>query len=135
MVKIIEQKHWWSLSILEKWETANPNWRPKKWISLVNKQLREQGYDPAKKKDIEETYLQMLQLTETELKKLFLDPKQPMLIKILASNMSNTSKNFDVVEKMLDRWIGKSIQTVQAAVMVKQVDNPLEDRLKELWLY
>lgn len=135
MVKIIEQKHWWSLSILEKGETANPNWRPKKWISLVNKQLREQGYDPAKKKDIEETYLQMLQLTETELKKLFLDPKQPMLIKILASNMSNTNKNFDVVEKMLDRWIGKSIQTVQAAVMMAKVDNPLEDRLKELWLY
>jgi len=45
----------------------------------------------------------MLQLTETELKKLFMDPTQPMLIKILASNMSNTSKNFDVVEKMLDR--------------------------------
>jgi len=125
----------WRLKVMEKWETLNPNWRPKKWISLVNQQLKDKGYDPASKKDIEETYLQMLQLTETELKKLFMDPTQPMLIKILASNMSNTSKNFDVVEKMLDRWIGKSIQSVQAAIMMKQVDNPLDNRLKELWLY
>ena len=125
----------WRLKVMEKWETLNPNWRPKKWISLVNQQLKDKGYDPASKKDIEETYLQMLQLTETELKKLFMDPTQPMLIKILESNMSNTSKNFDVVEKMLDRWIGKSIQSVQAAIMMKQVDNPLDNRLKELWLY
>ena len=135
MAKIVEQKHWWSLKILEKGETANPNWRPRKWVSLVNHQLKEMWYEPTTKSEIEETYLQLIQLTETELKKLFQDPTQPMIVKIIASNMSKSDKNFDVLEKMLDRWIWKATQTVKAAVVVAEVNNPLENRLKELWLY
>jgi len=133
MAKIIKQKHWWSLRVLQKWETANPNWRPKKWISLVNKQLSDLWYTPATKADIEENYMQLLQLNEKEIQKLFKDEKQPILIKILASNMTNKNKNFDVIEKMLDRWIGKSIQKIQTTSVNVNI-NPLEDRLKELWL-
>jgi len=133
MVKIIKQKHWWSLKIPEKWDRFNPNWRPKKWISLVNKQLSDLWYTPATKADIEENYLQLLQLNEKEIQKLFKDDTQPILIKILASNMTNKNKNFDVIEKMLDRWIGKSVQKIQATSLNVNI-NPLEDRLKELWL-
>jgi len=135
MVVIVEQKHWWSLKVLEKWETANPNWRPKKWVSLVNHQLKEMWYTPATKVDIEHIYLQLIQLTEEELKAKFLDKTQPMIVKIIASNMSKSDKNFDVLEKMLDRWIWKATQTIQAGVIIAKASNPLEDRLKELWLY
>ena len=130
----IKTKKWWTLYVMEKGETLNPNWRPRKWISLVNKQLADMWYTPAKKADIEETYLQLIQLTEKELKTLFEDKSQPILVKILASNMTNKSKSFDVIEKMLDRSIWKAIQKVQADIQTEVTFNPLWDRLKQLWL-
>ena len=138
MAKIVKQKHWWSLKVLQKWETANPNWRPKKWISLVNKQLSDLWYTPATKADIEENYMQLLQLKEEELQKLFKDKDQPMLVKILASNMTG-KKNFDVIERMLDRWIWKAIQKQEItwkdweAIEIKE-DSNLKNLLKNNWL-
>jgi len=88
----------------------NLNWRPKKWISLVNTELAEKWYEPATKADIEENYMALLQLEEIELKKLLEDKSKPMLIRILVKNML-WGKGFDIIEKMLDRWIWKPTQT------------------------
>lgn len=134
MARIVKQKHWWALKILEKWETANPNWRPKKWISLINSQLKELWYTPATKQDIEETYLQMIQLTENELKQLFADVNQPILVKVIASNLTKKN-NFDVIEKILDRGVWKSTQQVNIDAKVEDSSNPLWDKLKKLWYY
>lgn len=131
---------WWIANFKWKRNTAwfkqNPQnivpWRPKKGISLVNQQLRDMWYEPAKKTDIEETYLQLLQLKEEELKKLFLDPKQPMLVKIIVSNMSDKRKNFDVVEKMLDRSIWKAIQTTANETKITVKWNVSVDELEKM---
>ena len=100
---------YWKATRIKKGETRNPNWQPRKWISLVNKELEEKWYKPASKQDIEENYMQMLQLEEKELKSMLEDKNKPMLIRILAKNML-WGKWFDIIEKMLDRWIGKSTQ-------------------------
>lgn len=111
----------------------NPKWRPRKGICLVNEQMKEAGYSPAKKMDIEETYLTLMQLSEKELNEFINDKKAPMLVRIIWKNMK--SKNwFDVIEKMLDRWIGKATQVVETDLKVEVSENPLEKRLKELWL-
>lgn len=112
MVRIVKQKHWWSLKVLEKWETANPKWRPKKWISLINDKLKKKWYEPVTKQDIETNYMSLLQLPEKELKKMVSDIKQPMLVRILIKNMLSW-KGFEVIEKMLDRWIWKSKQPTE----------------------
>ena len=93
---------------LKKWETANPNWRPKKGISLVNSELAEKWYKPATKQDIEANYMSMLQLPQDELLKIWNDKDKPMLIRIIAKNML-WWKGFEIVEKMLDRWIWKAM--------------------------
>jgi len=118
----------------KKGKSWNPNWRPKKGISLINQQMRDMGYDPAIKKDIEETYLQMIQLTEKELKQLFADSTQPMLVKVIASNLTKKN-NFDVIEKMLDRGVWKATQPVLVDAKIEVSDNPIWDKLKELWYY
>ena len=102
----IKTKRWWTLHVMEKWETINPNGRPKKWISLINEELKEKWYEPAKKQDIEANYMSLLQLEEEELKKLVSDKDKPMLVRILCKNLLSW-KWFEIVEKMLDRWIWK----------------------------
>jgi len=90
-------------------ENINENWRPKKWISLVNAELKEKWYSPATKQDIETNYMSLLQLEEDQLKDMVNDKTKPMLIRILVKNML-WWKWFDIVEKMLDRWIWKAVQ-------------------------
>ncbi len=107
MTIAIEWRNWWTLLALEKWETANPNWRPRKGISLVNHELSEAWYKPASKQDIEVNYMSLLQLEEEKLKEFAIDKTKPMLIRILAKNMLD-KKGFDIIEKMLDRWIWKA---------------------------
>lgn len=119
MVRIVKQQHWWSLKVLEKWETANPNWQPRKGISLVNKQLEQEWYSPASKADIETNYMAMLQLEEKKLSEIVNDKTQPMLIRILAKNMLS-GKGFDIIEKMLDRGIGKPKQTNEIDVTTRE---------------
>lgn len=87
--------------------------------------MKNNWYDPAKKEDIEATYLQMIQLEESELKKMWLDPKKPMLVRILAKNILG-NRWFDIIETMLDRAIGKAVQknendniNVNADIIVK----------------
>lgn len=92
-------------------DNINLNWRPRKWIALVNEELKEAGYTPATKMDIEANYMAMLQLPQDELVKIWRDKDKPMLIRILARNML-WWKGFDIIEKMLDRWIWKTTQTV-----------------------
>lgn len=111
-------KQWWVLNMMEKWETLNPNWRPKKWISLVNAELKQKWYEPATKADIEANYMALLQLEEWELKLLLEDKSKPMLIRILVKNML-WWKWFDIIEKMLDRWIWKVTQTTQGDLNIK----------------
>ena len=84
-------------------------WRPKKGIALCNEQLKEAWYEPATKQDIETNYMSILNLEESKLKEMVNDTTQPMLIRILIKNMLSW-KWFDIVEKMLDRWIWKAVQ-------------------------
>ena len=120
-------------TIFKKGESWNLNWRPRKWISLVNKELAEQGYAPATRQDIEENYMQLLQLKQEELVRLWKDDKQPMLVRVIAKAMLSW-KWFDVIEKMLDRGVWKATQPVIAQVQTEVIVNPLQDRLNELWL-
>lgn len=109
MAKQVPAKNWWTLTRPEKWETMNPNGRPKKGIALVNSQLAEDWYSPATKADIEANYMAMLQLWQEKLTEMANDKNQPMLIRIIAKNMLS-GKWFDIIEKMLDRGIGKPTQ-------------------------
>ena len=53
----------------------------------------------------------MIQLTEAELKQFALDKTKPMLVRVIAKAMLD-KKGFDVIEKMLDRGIGKATMIV-----------------------
>ena len=114
----------------KKWESWNLNWRPKKGISFVNAELKEKWYEPATKQTIEENYMQMLQLEEEELKQMVNNKDKPMLIRILAKNML-WWKGFEIIEKMLDRWIWKAVQKNEDRLVDKDW-NDILNILKEI---
>lgn len=103
---------YWKATQIKKWEVRNTTWQPKKWIALVNSELSEAWYNPATKQDIEANYMAMLQLWQDELTGLANNKDKPMLVRIIAKNML-WGKGFDIIEKMLDRWIGKAVHKVE----------------------
>jgi len=109
-------------------------WRPKKGIALINQTLKEKWYKPATKQDIEVNYMHLMNFDEKDLKELATDKKQPMIIRILVKNMLSW-KGFDVIEKMLDRWIWKAKQTVDTNltwdVSITEFKIPYNSRMEE----
>lgn len=91
-------------------QNINNKWRPKKWLGLLNDQLKEKGYKAVTNQEVQETYMQLFNLTLKELENIWNDKKQPWAIRILISNLLNKKKGWDVIERMLDRWVWKSTQ-------------------------
>jgi len=100
------------IHLLEKGETANPNGRPRKTINSVNKELEEQGIKPTTANEIKDIYLRLINMEIAELKKLVEDLKQPALIRIVGKKILS-DKGFDIIDKMLDRAIGKAQQQIE----------------------
>ena len=53
--------------------------------------------------------MSLLNIEEDKLIEMAKDKSQPMLIRIIIKNMLG-GKGFDIIEKMLDRGIGKAVQ-------------------------
>lgn len=112
MVKKVPGRNGGTLHALEKGETANPNGQPKKTIRLVNDELKKEWYEMATRADIESAYVGMVWLPKRRLFELQHDPSQPMLIRIVAKSLLSGGW-FDVLERVLDRAIGKAKQPLE----------------------
>jgi hypothetical protein len=77
----------------------------------------------------------MLQLSQDDLTALAGNKEKPMLVRIIAKNMLG-GKGFDIIEKMLDRGIGKAVQKNEVSGSL-EVRNELSEEemtaLKEIW--
>ena len=85
--------------------------RPRKLIGTVNKELEEKGVLEASKAEILSCYLRLVNLSIEELETIEADNTQPALIRIVSKNILS-GKGFEIIEKMLDRGIGKAEQSV-----------------------
>jgi len=92
-------------------KNINRNGRPRKTINSVNKELEEQGIKPTTANEIKDIYLRLINMEMAELKKLVEDLKQPALIRIVGKKILS-DKGFDIIDKMLDRAIGRAQQQI-----------------------
>ena len=90
-------------------QNINRNGRPRKMISDVIAELEKQGIKAATKPDIQDIYMRMINVEIPELEQIVKDPTQPVLVRIVGKNVLS-GKGFDIIEKMLDRSIGKAEQ-------------------------
>ena len=79
----------------------------RKSIASVNLELEAKGYKAASKQDIVDCYLRMISIDLPELTEMIKDDKQPAMVRIVGKAILS-GKGFDVIEKMLDRGIGKA---------------------------
>jgi len=109
----------------------------RKLISSVNVNLENLGYKEATKNDILSCYLRLIQLPIPELESMVKDNSQPALVRIVGKEVLS-GKGFDVIEKILDRGIGKPTQNVEMKQIQDKDMTPEETRdfvistLKEL---
>ena len=95
----------------EKGETANPNGRPRKTIGQVNKDLEAQGYKAATATEIADCYLRLVNVDIPKLKEMVMEQSQPSLIRAVGKLILEGKKS-DIIEKILDRAIGKATQQI-----------------------
>ena len=90
-------------------QNINRNGRPRKMIADVIDELEKQGIKPATKPDIQDIYMRLINVEIPELEQIVKDQTQPVLVRIVGKNVLS-GKGFDIIEKMLDRSIGKAEQ-------------------------
>lgn len=106
MAKIVKQAHGGELKVLQKGETANPNGRPRKYVSL----LKEQGYRVS---EINDTIQAMMAMDLKELQAVNDNPKATIMEKTVAAAMLKSLKNGSLfsLETLLTRVYGKPKET------------------------
>jgi hypothetical protein len=102
MAKKVKQPHGGELKILQKGETANPNGRPRKYVS----QLREQGYKLA---EVNDTIQTIMSMDLDELKQVWDNPKATILEKTVANALMTSLKKGSLysIDTLLTRVYGK----------------------------
>ena len=90
-------------------QNINRNGRPRKMIADVIAEMEKQGIKAATKPDIQDIYMRLINVEIPELEQIVKDPTQPVLVRIVGKNVLS-GKGFDIIEKMLDRSIGKAEQ-------------------------
>lgn len=90
-------------------QNINRNGRPRKMIADVIAELEKQGIKAATKPDIQDIYMRLINIEIPELEQIVKDTSQPVLVRIVGKNILS-GKGFDIIEKMLDRSIGKAEQ-------------------------
>lgn len=106
MAKRVKQAHGGELKVLQKGETANPNGRPRKYIS----QLRDQGYKLAEVNDCIQAIMSM---SLDELKDVWDNPKATILEKTIANALMTSLKKGSLysIDTLLTRVYGKPKET------------------------
>ena len=105
-------------------QNINRYGRPRKMIADVIAELEKQGIKAATKADIQDIYMRLINIEIPELEQIVKDPKQPVLVRIVGKNILS-GKGFDIIEKMLDRSIGKAEQKTDITSKGESLNIPI----------
>jgi len=106
-------------------ENINRKGRPRKLISDVIVTLEAQGYKETNKAEITAIYLRLINTDIEELELIKDDKKQPALVSLIAKAIL-ADKGFDIIEKMLDRSIGKAQSNLDITGDIKMTTDPFK---------
>lgn len=104
----------------------NRDGRPRLLVSSVIKDLKSKGVESVSQSDVKETFLMLINLNIGELKDIQKDVEQPAIVRIVAKEMLG-GKGFEVVEKMLDRAMGKSEDSIKVDLGIGVSPKTLDD--------
>ena len=112
-------------------QNINRNGRPRKLITDVIAELEKQGIKAATKPDIQDIYMRLINVEIPELEQIVKDSTQPVLVRIVGKSVLS-GKGFDIIEKMLDRSIGKVPNSIDLNANVQSTNLTREEFLANL---
>jgi hypothetical protein len=96
----------------------------RKSIASVNVDLESNGYKAASKQDILDCYLRLINIDLKELGTMVKDDEQPAMIRIVGKAILS-GKGFDVIEKVLDRGIGRPDNKTDITTNGNEINIPI----------
>jgi hypothetical protein len=121
-----------NLKPFDKGQSGNPNGRPRKLISETINELKAEGVVETSTTEIKAVYLMLINLTIPELEQRVKDGKQSALVRIVGKAILS-NKGYEIIEKMLDRAIGKAENKIDHTTKGESLNipilniNPLDD--------
>jgi len=91
----------------KKGESGNKNGRPRKLVTETILQLQALGIKEVTAQEVKAVYMSLINATIKELETLGKDKTQPAIVRIVISQILS-KKGYDIIERMLDRSIGKA---------------------------
>ena len=98
----------------KKGESGNLSGRPRKLVSGVIKDLEGKGVDAVTAEQVRHIFMQLVNLSEGELKELLGDHKQPMVNRIVIKAMLS-ARGWDAIKDMIERAHGRAQQSIDVS--------------------
>ena len=111
-MELVEGKNGGKMNRFTKGEVTNPKGAPKKLVSSLIAQLKEEGYEGVTNGQISDVISLLLNLEKDRVKQLAEDAKQPIYVQRISRRLvTATDKEIgDFIDKQLDRAHGKPKQ-------------------------
>lgn len=131
-----------NLKPFPKGTSGNPKGRPVTTITAVQRELKKEGYKTVSRIQIRDAYLMAVGLDQPALEKLVKGEKYPMILRIIAKRLLQKD-GFEVIEKLLDRAVGRAQQFIDHTTNKKELpaavvnvhtlsDAELDERIREM---
>lgn len=104
-------------------ENINRKGRPRTLISEINKKYKEEGYEAATVAEIKEAYLMLINMPLSEIIEISKkeNDDHPLLYKLVAKELLG-KRGVEMLEKLLDRALGKSVAQVDHTTQGEKVN-------------
>lgn len=99
---------------LKKWETANPNWRPRKLFRTVNEELKAKWIEQLSKDQLIEAYWLVFNTDEEELERIAKDKNYPFALRLIILELNNKNNRAKAMSDYRDYmfWKAKQIEEI-----------------------
>jgi len=109
----------------KKGQSGNPAGRPPKLIKHTIKELQAEGVEEASPTDIKACYLTLINMSIPALEQKVKDQEQSALVRIVGKAILS-GKGFDIIERMLDRSIGRAQQSIDHTTKGEKITPPIK---------
>jgi hypothetical protein len=106
-------------------ESGNPKGRPPKTLTAINKELHSLGYKSVTNAQIKDIYLMLIAMDEGTIQEYIDDSENPMIVRVIGKRLL-AKDSFEIIEKLLDRALGKPQQKYDHTTKGEKINNSID---------